>query len=184
MESIATRAGVSKVTIYKWWPSRGSVAVDAFFHHFRQNFEFPDTSDIDEDLTSHMLVMVGALRGRAGSIMAELIGQAQSDSALAETLRAVWLQPRRELSSEVIRRGIDRGQVRADVNVALLLDQLYGPILYRLVAQHGPLSNEFVRDLVTNVVNGVREVARNEEVFAVVMATGEVRQPSMRRTYR
>lgn len=160
MESIAGRAGVSKVTIYKWWPSRGSVAIDAFFHHFRQTIEFADTGNVGEDLTSQMLVMVGAFRGRAGAIMAELIGQAQSDPALAETLRTGWLQPRREASVTVIRRGIERGEVRPDVDVALLLDQLYGPIYYRLVAGHGPLSDQFVRELVTNVLNGVRPPAK------------------------
>jgi AcrR family transcriptional regulator len=156
IESIAARAGVSKVTIYKWWPSRGSVAIDAFFNHYRQTLEFPDTGDVAKDLTSQMLVMTAAFRGRAGAIMGELIGQAQSDPALAETLRTGWLQPRREASSAVIRRGIERGELRADVKVALLLDQLYGPIYYRLVARHGPLSDEFVRDLVANVLNGVR----------------------------
>jgi AcrR family transcriptional regulator len=156
IESIAARAGVSKVTIYKWWPSRGSVAIDAFFHHYRQTLEFPDTGDVAEDLTYQMLIMAAAFRGRAGATMAELIGQAQSDPALAETLRTGWLQPRREVSSGVIRRGIERGQVRTGADVDLLLDQLYGPIYYRLVARHGPLSDEFVRDLVSNVLNGVR----------------------------
>jgi AcrR family transcriptional regulator len=164
IESIAARAGVSKVTIYKWWPSRGSVAIDAFFHHYRQTLEFPDTGDVAEDLTHQMLIMAAAFQGRAGAIMAELIGQAQSDSALAETLRTGWLQPRREVSSAVIRRGIERGQVSAGVDVDVLLDQLYGPIYYRLVARHSPLDDEFVRELVSYVLNGVRPVPRTAKL--------------------
>jgi AcrR family transcriptional regulator len=156
IESIAARAGVSKVTIYKWWPSRGSVAIDAMFHRHRQTLDFPDTGDVGEDLISQMLVMVAAFRGRTGEIMAELIGQAQSDPALAETLLTGWIQPRREASYAVVRRGIERGEVRPDVDLSLLMDQLYGPIYYRLVSRHAPLSDDFVRGLVDNVLNGVR----------------------------
>src|SRR3984885_9569643 len=79
IESIAARAGVSKVTIYKWWPSRGSVAIDAYFHRYRQTIAFPDTGRVADDLIAQILVMIEAFRGRAGEIMAELIGQAQSD---------------------------------------------------------------------------------------------------------
>jgi AcrR family transcriptional regulator len=163
IEAIAARAGVSKVTIYKWWPSRGSVAIDALFHRHHQTIDFPDTGDVAKDLTSQMLVMVKAFRGRTGEIMAQLIGQAQSDPVLAETLRTGWLQPRREVSSAVIRRGIDRGEIRADVDIPLLMDQLWGPIYYRLVARHGALSDEFVRGLVTNLMNGVRSPTPNAQ---------------------
>ncbi|HWD96087.1 MAG TPA: TetR/AcrR family transcriptional regulator [Acidimicrobiales bacterium] len=156
IESIAARAEVSKVTIYKWWPSRGSVAIDAYFHRYRQTIAFPDTGDVREDLTSQILATVAAFRGRAGEIMAELIGRAQSDPALAETLRTGWLQPRREVSTTVIQRGIDRGELRADVNITLLLDALYGPVYYRLVVRHEPLSDEFARELVATTLNGVR----------------------------
>lgn len=156
IESIAARAGVSKVTIYKWWPSRGSVAIDAFFRRYSQTTAFPDTGRVGEDLTAQILALIAAFRGRAGEIMAELIGQAQSDPALAETLRTGWLQPRREISTEVIQRGIDRGELRRNVDMAVLLDQLYGPVYYRLVARHEPLSDEFVRELVRNTLDGVR----------------------------
>ncbi len=156
IEAVAARAGVSKVTIYKWWPSRGSLAIDAFFHHHIQTLVFPDTGSVAEDLMSQMLVMVATFRGRAGEVMAELIGQAQSDPVLAEMLRSGWLQPRREASIAVIRRGIERGELREGIDLPLFLDQLYGPIYYRLVARVGPLSDEFVRGLVTNLMDGVR----------------------------
>ena len=90
---MAARAGVSKVTIYKWWPSRGSVAVDAYFHRYRQTSEFVDTGDLEADLTGQIRLLIDAFRGRAGTVMAELIGQAQSDPALAATLRSHWLEP-------------------------------------------------------------------------------------------
>jgi AcrR family transcriptional regulator len=160
IEAIAARAGVSKVTIYKWWPSRGSVAIDAFFHRHRQTMVFPDTGDVREDLTAQMLTLVRAFRGRPGEIMAELIGQAQSDPALAETLRTNWLQPRRDASRAVIQRGIERGELRADVSVPVVTDELYGPVYFRLIVRHEPLSDDFCFELVRNTLDGVSTAPR------------------------
>jgi AcrR family transcriptional regulator len=156
IEAIAARAGVSKVTIYKWWPSRGSVAVDAYFHRYRHTSTFADTGDLATDLTEQIQLLVQAFRGRAGSIMAELIGQAQSDPALAETLRARWLQPRRDASIEVLLRAVERGEIRDDTDIPVVLDQLYAPIYYRLTMQHEPLGADLAGSLVRTVLDGVR----------------------------
>ena len=110
VESVAARAKASKVTIYKWWPSRGVVAVDAYFHRFGQTYSPVDTADVAADLILQIRQLVRAFRGRAGEIMAELIGQAQSDPALAATLRAGWLQPRREATAALLQRAVDRSQ--------------------------------------------------------------------------
>jgi AcrR family transcriptional regulator len=156
IESIAQRAGVSKVTIYKWWPSRGAVAIDAYFHRYRETIAFSDTGDVVTDLTAQILLMVKAFRGRAGEVMAELLGHAQSDPALAEMWRERWLQPRRDATTVVLRRAIDRGQIRSDVSLAVLMDELYGPVYYRLVVRHEPLSDAFAQELVANTLRGVR----------------------------
>jgi AcrR family transcriptional regulator len=156
IEAVAARAGVSKVTIYKWWPSRGSVAVDAFFHRYRQTSTFADTGDLAADLTGQIRLLVTAFRGRAGSIMAELIGQAQSDPALAETLRSRWLQPRRDASTTVLLRAVERGDIRADTDIPVVLDQLYGPLYYRLTMRHEPLTADLADKLVGNLLNGIR----------------------------
>jgi AcrR family transcriptional regulator len=155
IESIAARAGVSKVTIYKWWPSRGSVAIDAYFHRFRQTLTFPDTGNVAEDLLAQMLILIGAFRGRAGEIMAELIGQAQSDPELADTIRTGWMQPRREVTALVIQRAIDRGELRPGLTIPILMDELYGPIYFRLITRYEPLSDEFAQELVRNTLEGV-----------------------------
>jgi AcrR family transcriptional regulator len=156
IEAIAARAGVSKVTIYKWWPSRGAVAIDAYFHRYRQTIAFPDTGDVATDVTSQLVLLLEAFRGRAGVIMAELLGHAQSDPALAEVLRERWLSPRRQATTAVLQRAVDRGEIRTDVSLPVLMDELYGPVYYRLMARHEPLSDEFAKELVQNVLRGVR----------------------------
>jgi AcrR family transcriptional regulator len=156
IESIAARAGVSKVTIYKWWSSRGAVAIDAYFHRYRETIAFSDSGDVATDLTAQILLVVKAFRGRAGEVMAELLGHAQGDPVLAEMWRERWLQPRRDATTVVLRRAIDRGQIRGDISLAVLMDELYGPVYYRLLARHEPLSDAFARELVVNTLRGVR----------------------------
>ncbi len=155
IEAIAARAGVSKVTIYKWWPSRGAVAIDAYFHRFLQTTIFPDSGDTVVDITTQVLHLIETFRGRAGEVMAELLGQAQLDPALSEVLRERWLQPRRALSTAVLQRGVDRGEIRSDVTVSIVLDEIYGPVYFRLMTRLHPLTDEFATELVQNVLRGV-----------------------------
>ena len=156
MESIAARAGVSKVTIYKWWPSRGAVAVDAYFRRFDETYTYVDSGDVAADLIVQLRLLIHAFRGRAGEIMAELIGRAQTDRALAETLRTSWLAPRREATATVLQRAIDRGQLRSDIDVPTVMDQLYAPLYWRLMMHHQPLHDGLADELVRDALEGVR----------------------------
>ena len=155
MEAIAVRAGVSKVTIYKWWPSRGAVAVDAYFHRFDETYTYVDTGDVAADLTTQIRLLLHSFRGRAGEIMAELIGQAQSDPSLADTLRTGWLLPRREAAAAVLQRAVDRLQIRPDIDIPTVMDQLYAPLYWRLMMGHQPLDDGLADQLVANVLDGV-----------------------------
>jgi AcrR family transcriptional regulator len=156
IEAIAARAGVSKVTIYKWWPNRGAVAVDAYFHRYRETISFVDTGDVAADLTLQIRTLIRAFRGRAGRVMAELIGQAQIDSALAETLRVRWLQPRRDATAAVLQLAVERKQLRQGLDVQIVMDQLYGPLYWRLIMGHQPLDDALAGELVRNCLDGIR----------------------------
>jgi AcrR family transcriptional regulator len=154
--AIAGRAGVSKVTIYKWWPTRGAVAIDAYFHRYRQTGTFADTGDVRADLTGQIQVLIRAFRGRAGRIMAELVGQAQSDPVLADALRTRWIEPRRAATAVVLQRAADRGELRPDIDIATVMDQLYGPVYYRLTIGHETLTPRLADTLVTSLLDGIR----------------------------
>ena len=156
IEAIAARAGVSKVTIYKWWPTRGAVAIDAYFHRYRQTGTFADSGDVQADLSAQIKVLIRAFRGRAGSIMAELIGQAQTDPVLAEALRTHWIGPRRSATAAVLQRAVDRGELRPDIDIAAVMDQLYGPVYYRLTMGHEALTPGLADTLVMSLLDGIR----------------------------
>jgi hypothetical protein len=91
-------------------------------------------------------------------VMAELIGQAQSDPDLAETLRTRWLDPRRQASTALVQRSIDRGEIAPDVDIQALLDQIYAPLYFRLVMRHQPLDDSLAQTLVRTVLDGVRSL--------------------------
>lgn len=155
IEAIAARAGVSKVTIYRWWPSRGAVAVEAFFHRHEATIHFGDTGDVAQDLIVQVEALISAFRGGPGRIMAELIGAAQSDPSMAVEVRERWVLPRRAATKAVLQRAVERGQVRPGLDPDVILDQIYGAVYFRVMIGHQALRADLAQDLVTNILRGV-----------------------------
>ena len=157
IERVAALAGASKMTIYKWWPSKGVLALEGYAAGVHEILAMPDTGDLETDLTSQLTTLVGVLRDTpAGRVTAELIGAAQTDPELATALRHIYLHPRRAIGNAALRAAQDRGEIRRDVDLEVLSDQLWGACLYRLVMDHQPLTDEFAHALVRNVLHGVR----------------------------
>ena len=157
IERVSELAGASKMTIYKWWPSRGALALDGYFTAMEPALAFPDTGDIRADVSAQLHSFVGVLRDTpAGKVIAELIGQAQIDPQLAAAYRERYSGPRRELAVTALRRAQKRGQLRADVNPEAVVDQLWGACYHRLLLPDQPLTDEFADALVTNLFDGVR----------------------------
>jgi AcrR family transcriptional regulator len=155
-ERVATLAGASKVTLYKWWPSKGALALEAYFHAVEQTLAFPDTGEIEADLTAQVRSFIALLAGPAGRVIGELIGQAQTDPELASAFRERYSGPRRALAVEVLSRARERGQIRDDVDPEVVIDQLWGAGYHRLLIPDQPLTEEFASALVRNVMAGLR----------------------------
>ncbi|MFJ8111802.1 TetR/AcrR family transcriptional regulator [Streptomyces sp. NPDC096132] len=157
IEAVADRAGVSKTTIYKWWPSKGALALDGYFHAVESALAFPDSGDLEADLTAQLRAFVQVLtRTPAGRVIAELIGQAQTDPDLAAALLERYSGPRRELAVRRMRRAQEHGELRADVDPEVLVDQLWGACYHRLLLPSLPVTEEFATSLVGNLMRGVR----------------------------
>ena len=153
---VAARSGASKVTLSKWWPSKGALALDGYTHAVRGALEFPDPGDIEADLIAQMRSFVAVLRGPAGRAIAELIGQAQTDPELAAAYRERYSGPRRALAVEVLRRAQARGQIRPDTDPEVVVDQLWGAGYHRLLIPDQPLTVEFTDALVRTIMAGLR----------------------------
>lgn len=157
IERVALEAGASKTTIYKWWRSKGALALDGYFHAVESTLAFPDTGDIEADLSSQVRAFVHLLTETpAGRVIAELAGQAQTDPDLATALRERYTVPRRRLAVEVMERARSRGQLRGDVDFEVVVDQLWGACYHRLLLPAEPLNDQFAVELVRNVLRGIR----------------------------
>jgi len=157
IERVAALAGASKMSIYKWWPSKGALALAGYFSTVEPTLAFPDTGDIEIDLTTQLTAFVHLLRDTpAGRVVAELIGQAQVDPDLAAAYRREYSRPRRDLAVATLTRAQDRGQVRPDIDPEVLVDQLWGACYHRLLLPDLPLTDDFARAAVHNLMHGVR----------------------------
>ncbi|MFJ1901381.1 TetR/AcrR family transcriptional regulator C-terminal ligand-binding domain-containing protein [Streptomyces sp. NPDC088115] len=151
---VAARAGVSKMTLYKWWPSPGALAFDAYFDTFKETLAFPDTGDIGRDLTTQLHSFVDLL-DRNGPVIAGIIGAAQGDPGLAEALSTHYVIQRRALAVERLARAQQLGQIRAEADLETIVDQLWGAVYHRLLMPAQPLSRDFADRLIANLLQGV-----------------------------
>jgi len=158
MDAVAERAGVSKATIYRWWPTKETLALDALYHEWAAaRPPARETGSLREDLLSLLRPWVRLLRKRPyGRVIAALIAEAQADPAFAEQYRERFVEPRRDQARPLLTRAIERGELPATTDIELALDLLYGPLYHRLLHGHAPLSERFLRQLVGTVLAGLR----------------------------
>jgi AcrR family transcriptional regulator len=156
IEKVANRSGASKMTIYKWWPSKGALALDGYFHRVAPELAFSDTGDIEADLRAQLHAFLRIIRdSAAGRVIAELIGQAQSDPELKAAYLQRYSSPRRALAVAALERAKQRGQLRAGMDAESVVDQLWGACYHRLLLPDQPLTHEFVDALVDNLFRGI-----------------------------
>jgi len=110
-----------------------------------------------ESLTASMRLLARAYRGRLGKILRPLLGRAQSDENLREAVRTRWVEPRRQVAREIVRKGIESGELRAGLDPDVVLDALYGPFYHRLLVPYnnGVISDAFIDALVDTVFGGL-----------------------------
>ncbi|KAF6631747.1 MULTISPECIES: TetR/AcrR family transcriptional regulator [Paenibacillus] len=155
VEKIAERAKVSKATIYKWWPNKAAVVMDGFLSATIARLPVPDTGCVLDDILIHATNLVRFLISREGKIITELIGEGQLDSGLSEAYRTRYFHPRRLEARLLIERGIERGELKENLDIELCIDLIYGPVFYRLLVTGYPLDDSYVRQLVTNAFKGI-----------------------------
>ncbi len=157
IEKVAARSGASKMTIYKLWPSKGALALEGYFTTVESTLRFPDTGDIRADLRSQLHAFIDLLtQTNAGRVLAELIGQAQTDPDLMSAFLATYSGPRRALAVQRLDAARAHGQLRADLDAESLVDQLWGACYHRLLLPNQPLDMAFADTLLDNLFRGVR----------------------------
>jgi AcrR family transcriptional regulator len=157
IDEVAQRAGVSKATIYRRWPTRGTLVFEAFSADFLARQPLPDTGSLRGDLLSALRAWIKTVKGTVtGRTLIGLIAEVQRDPELAEIWRERFITPVRTHHRLMIDRAVARGEVSTDADPEVILDLLYGPLYHRLLQSHLPLSDRFVQSVVDIVIAGVR----------------------------
>ncbi|MGN6209919.1 TetR/AcrR family transcriptional regulator [Asticcacaulis sp.] len=149
MDAIAARAGVSKATLYKWWPSKLHLGLDALLSRGKVQAVVPDTGSAVEDF---VLNAQGISRfytdPKIGPCIMQLWGECLNSPDLLALYRERFLSRRRAGLHVIHERGVARGDIDGRYGVELALDIIYGPLIMRLLTGHGLVNDHEVEQLV------------------------------------
>ena len=135
--AIAERAGVGKQTIYRWWPSKSAVLLDAMIHRAEEIAPAPDTGDLHTDLRLFLRSTFAAAPA-SSSLLLGVLREALGDAATMERL-ALFTATRREALAQILDRARDREQIPATARLDIVADQAFGLLWYRMIFAHRPL---------------------------------------------
>jgi AcrR family transcriptional regulator len=147
IEAIARQSGVGKTTIYRWWPSKVAVVMDAFVENVLTVTSFPENLSATEAIAQQMTAVVQAFSGEYGRIAAQIIAEGQADPAALASYRDRFIYPRRAAAKAIFQQGIENGEFDPKLDPELAIDILYGAIYFRLLVGHLPLDRQFAEEL-------------------------------------
>jgi AcrR family transcriptional regulator len=154
-EDVAARAGVGKGAIYRRYRSKDELVTAAVAALVSEEIAVPDTGSTRSDLLALMRETVALYSGSlAGRLMPNLVGAMAEKPGLARTVRGEFLSGRRAALTEVLRRGIERGDLRSELDVELALDVLGGPLFYRLLITGGPIDEQLAEGVAHLILRG------------------------------
>jgi AcrR family transcriptional regulator len=161
VEAIAARAGTSKTTIYRWWPGKAAIVMDAFLAAAEPSTEMAPAGSLRIELAAQMKDLWRFFtESSAGRTITALVAEAQANPELATALRERWLAPRRAVAAAAYERARDRGELHPDVDDGVLTDALYGPLYFRLMFGHAPVDDAVIESLVDTVLRGATSPPR------------------------
>jgi AcrR family transcriptional regulator len=158
MDAVADRAGVSKATIYRWWPTKETLALDMLYNEWAKvTPQVYESGSLRVDLLSLLRAWSRLASGRPyGRVVAALLMEGQTDPAFSAEYQRRMVEPRREQARAIYRAAIARGEIPADTKVEVAIDLIYGPLYHRLLHGHAPLDDQFVDDIVDLALRGLQ----------------------------
>jgi AcrR family transcriptional regulator len=161
IERVAARSGVARTTIYRWWPTKGALAMEGFLTAIAAEISVTPTDSVAADMRLVARLFARLLRGTGGRITRGIIAEGQSDPETMNAFVAGFVEPRRAAARAILRRGIESGELRSDLDIDLAISGLFGPLCMRMLLNEG-LDDSWVDRLVDSVI--LRSLAVPERV--------------------
>jgi AcrR family transcriptional regulator len=156
VDEVARRSGVAKTTIYRHWPSREALVIDAC-SQITEEQEVPDTGSLEGDVTA-ILTNIGELLGTArwSSVLPSIVDVAERDPEFADLHRRIQHGHAAPLR-EVIERAAGRGEIPETADRATMIAGLMGPLFYRRWFSREPIDEQFITRVVSNAIGSLRK---------------------------
>jgi AcrR family transcriptional regulator len=155
VDDVAARAGVGKATVYRRWPSKEDLAVAAMETLYNVEMPEPDTGDIRRDLTETYRSVLAFVNTRDGAaFLRTSIAESVRDDRIA-ALHRESTERREDVSRVTLERAIERGQVRADVDLDVVIQWLAGLLAIRAITHRPMPTVEDAETLVEFALRGI-----------------------------
>lgn len=154
-DAIAQRAGASKATIYRWWPNKAAVVIDAFVESVTPEHPIRNVESLEEFVSVHLRQFTRALMGRNGRLLAAVLAAAQNDPEVEAAFLSHWIKPRRQASRNILERYRAEGRLPAEFDLEHVLDVMYGPLYFLLMVRHGKLTPAYADSLSRVLLQGL-----------------------------
>ncbi len=152
MDAIARASKVSKMTVYKWWPSREALLIDAFLRHASLMLPLTEEGDPISTLQRHAAAYAEALKSEFGKVQLAVISECIAKTGSAQLFTERYLDIRRRTATAIIERGQREGSIMVGVAASDLYDRIYGTLFYRFLFQFRPLSGDYAKKLVASLL--------------------------------
>ena len=143
IEAIAKKAKVGKTTIYRWWPNKTAVVMDALISQPGIQSPLPTPKNNAEAVILQLDKLIRMLDSNNGDTIAQLFSEAQADEKAQKIFAGTFLTPLIDAIEYSIEQGIEKKEFRASLNTKMAVDMMCGPIFFRLMSRPHDLNADF-----------------------------------------
>lgn len=157
LDAVAKRAGAGKAAIYRRWPGKQAMLVALVSDVAVAAIDIPDTGTLAGDIRQFLVNACTALEHPlVSAIVPDLFAEANRTPELAEALLGSIRSPRRAKAALLLHRAIDRGELRPDLDLEMGLDQLAGPLYWRMVVIRTPTEDDYFDRLTKQIIGALK----------------------------
>jgi AcrR family transcriptional regulator len=154
IKAIADAAGAGRQTVYRWWPDKASVLMEALVGLAEENMALlgrAESADVLAEVESLLTATYELARELTGQALIGLMADAQRDPVLSKRLQETVIGPRRATLRTLLRRGVDNGEFTEVVPLDLVVDFAFGAMWYRLLSRHAPVDGALAREVTVGI---------------------------------